>query len=382
MLKLLHKKFKYPIYETEFQNEIKYSRKTGQLKLLIQLITDYYLYDFIKFLLLKTKDRNTLQKVMKRLIILSAAIIFFNFLTTPTFLANEKNSKIVIVKSDTLDQYNEAVNGFLGILEETGIQFQAKIFTLKPGNQQTFDSLATIGSEKPDAIFAIGTRAIQELKKRNTDIPVFFSMALNPEKNGIIDSTDKTIPNLSGVSLNVPIETQLKLVKQVFSNLKAIGILYHPLQDSQIFRQCKEEARKLNIKIAPGEIRTEEDIPTALKEIRARSNVLLLISNQYVLNYSSLKYILMYGLSNNFPVIGLSEFHVKAGALLAIRADYEDAGRQAGDLIIDMLSNKTAENQHIYSPRKTKLFINKRTADMMGIAIPVMFLSQAEQVYE
>jgi len=40
------------------------------------------------------------------------------------------------------------------------------------------------------------------------------------------------------------------------------------------------------------------------------------------------------------------------------------------------------ENQVILTPQKTKLFINKRTADMMGIAIPIMFLSQAEQVYE
>jgi len=138
----------------------------------------------------------------------------------------------------------------------------------------------------------------------------------------LINSNDSLITNPSGVCLDIPIETQLTLVKQVFSNLKAIGILYHPQQDSQLFRQCLDAAQKLNIKIVPGKIQKEEDIPSALKEMRSKSNALLLIPNQYVLNYSSLKYILMYGLSNNFPVIGLSEFHVKAGALLAIRADY------------------------------------------------------------
>jgi putative ABC transport system substrate-binding protein len=318
----------------------------------------------------------------KRISVSSVIIILFSILTGLTFQANEKQQKIVIVKSDNLDQYNEAFNGFVAALEEAGIQFQTKIFTLKTGDQLIVDSLTTIGSQKPDAILTIGTTATREVSKKITTLPVFFTMVLNPEKNGIANSDTNAITNLSGVRLDIPIETQLKLVKQVFSNLKAIGILYHPLQDSQIFRQCMDEAQKLNIKIAPGEIQTEEDIPTALKNIRAKSNVLLLISNQYILNYSSLKYILMYGLSNNFPVIGLSEFHVKAGALLAIRADYEDAGRQAGNLIIDLLSNSLPESVHLYRPPKTKLFINKRTADMMGIAIPVMFLSQAEQVYE
>ncbi|MCI0494280.1 hypothetical protein L0Z72_04670, partial [candidate division KSB1 bacterium] len=206
----------------------------------------------------------------KRISVSSVVIILFSILTGLAFQANEKQQKIVIVKSDNLDQYNEAFNGFVAALEEAGIQFQTKIFTLKTDDQLIVDSLTTIGSQKPDAILTIGTTATREVSKKITTLPVFFTMVLNPEKNGIANSDTNAITNLSGVCLDIPIETQLKLVKQVFSNLKAIGILYHPLQDSQIFRQCMDEAQKLNIKIAPGEIQTEEDIPTALKNIRAK----------------------------------------------------------------------------------------------------------------
>lgn len=324
-----------------------------------------------------------MRQLMNQFIALSAAILLLKILTIPPCLANEKGSKIVIVKSDTLEQYSEAFNGFVETLEKADFQFQTKVFHLKAGNFQILDSLATIDSEEqPDAILTIGTTATREIRKKITAIPIFFTMVLNPEKNGLINSNGSPVPSLSGVCLDIPIETQLKLIKGIFSDVQAIGILYHPVQDSQIFRQCLEEAQKLEIEVEPGEIYTEEDIPVALKEIRARSKVLLLISNQYVLNYSSLKYILMYGLSNNLPVIGLSEFHVKAGALLAIRADYQDAGRQAADLVVDALANGGVQNPGIHRAQKTKLFINKRTADAMGISIPIMFLSQAEYIYE
>lgn len=349
--------------------------------LLNDSVTDYYSSRFTHSNLIR-EEKKKLQNRLKKISITSVAMILLSCSMAPLLLANDQQLKIVIVKSDTLDEYNEAFSGFVAALDDAAIRFQTKVLTLKTDGQQDIDSLITIGSEKPDAIVTIGTMATQHVREKITKLPVFFTMAFNPEKNGIACSDSHSTSNLFGVRLDVPIATQLKLIKQVFSNLKAIGILYHPQQDSQVFRQCREEAHKLNIKIVPGEIQTEEHIPTALKEIRARSNVLLLISNQYVLNYSSLKYILMYGLSNNFPVIGLSEFHVKAGALLAVRADYRDAGRQIGQLIIDVFSNQLIDRQFIYSPQKTKLFINKRTADMMGIAIPVMFLSQAEQVYE
>ena len=258
-----------------------------------------------------------MQNILKRIVVLSAAIILFSTLTGLAFQANEKQLKIVIVKSDSLDQYNEAFNGFIETLEEAGIQFQTKIFTLKTGDRQIIDSLTTIGSEKPDAILTIGSKATQEVRKKITNVPVYFTMVLNPEKNGLINSNGSPIASLSGVRLDIPIETQLKLVKQVFSNLKAIGVLYHPQQDSHLFRQCVDEAQKLKIQIVPGEIQTEEDIPSALKEIRSKSNVLLLVSNQYVRNYSSLKYILMYGLSNNFKGSG------KRTLLLGINFDTE-----------------------------------------------------------
>ena len=325
-------------------------------------------------------ESRALRNVMIKKIAQTGAILLFAFFTALPFLANEKQKKIVIVKSDNQDQYNECFNGFLETLEQSGIPFQTKIFTLKIGDQQMIDSLTSIDSEHADAILTIGSTATREVSKRITHTPVYFTMVLNPEKNVLTGQMPAA--NLSGVRLEIPVETQLTLIKQIFTNLKAIGMLYHPVLDSSLFRECLTAAQKLNVAIVAEKITSEEDIPSALKETRTKSNVLLLIPNQYALNYSSLKYILMYALSNNFPVIGLSEFHVKAGALLAIRADYHDAGKQAGDLIVDLFSSQRTNDQVIYGPRKTKLFINKRTADMMGIAIPIMFLSEAEQVYE
>ena len=61
--------------------------------------------------------------------------------------------------------------------------------------------------------------------------------------------------------------------------------------------------------------------------------------------------------------------------------DYCDIGRQAGEIVIDVLKGKTGDRKKIEPPRKYKLFFNKTVARRLKITIPEKLLQKADKVF-
>lgn len=323
-----------------------------------------------------------MEELSKKIIVFIIVIGLYHLSISSPLRATEKQVKIVVVKSKDLPQYNKSYHGFVEVLKESLVNFQIKVYNLDEKAHSLTEIVAEISHNKPDLILTIGTKASQEITHSITDIPIIFSMVLKPEAQGLKHSTTHPMRNCSGIALDIPLETQFKLYKQSISSLKKVAVLYHPIQDSIFIANAIQTAKKIGIELIARKIKSEEDIPTALRDILSRSDVLWLIPNPYVVNYSSLKYILMFCTSNKIPTIGLSEYHVKAGALLAVRADYHDVGKQSGDLALRVLRKGQVNDQVILRPRKTKLFMNKRTAEMLKVDIPKFIIEQADQIYE
>lgn len=350
-------------------------RKYRNLPLYLYCAQQRVIFNFIE----SKKWYRTLLKLMKKVIII-INFIWYVCILTAQVVAEDRF--IIIIKSENVEPYNEAYTGFLDVLKGANINLKTRLYELDQQNQSITHVLKEIKQNSPDLILTIGTRATQEIKKSIHNIPIIFSMVLNPEAQGLNDSTNYLPKNLVGVCLDIPLEIQLNTLLISQLPLRRIAVLYQPGQDSAIVAQMKRMANLKGFELILGEIQSEEKIPSVLKDIRYISDVLWLLHNPQTISYSSLKYIMMFCIANNFPVIGLSEHHVKTGALLALRADYHENGRQAGELAIAVLRQGLIKNQTIVSPRKIKLFINKRAAEVMGITIPNVCHKQADLIYE
>lgn len=286
---------------------------------------------------------------------------------------------IFVVKSRDLLQYNICYDTFMSTLDQAGINYHARVYSLDK-QITSIDGITTdIDHNRPDLILTIGTEASQEISRRIYDIPIIFSMVLNPRAQGLSVIHHK---NLTGVCLDTPVTEQLGKIKLFIPQLKRIALLYNPVQDSSFINEARVISGKIGIEINAIEIKSEIEIDSLLLKIRNTSDLLLLIPNPYTMNYLSLKHIFKECIYNNFPVIGLSEFHVKAGALMAIRADYADSGRQACYLAIELIRTGKLTPNTIITPGLSKVFINKRAADNMGLTIPSKLLRQAKIIYE
>jgi putative ABC transport system substrate-binding protein len=129
-------------------------------------------------------------------------------------------AKIVVLKGADVDVYNEALEGFKDVTR----QFVISDYDMRGDHQKGKTLLARLKSgPKPDLIFAIGIWALQVVVEEVKDIPVVFAMVLNPST--VIGQEAR---NITGASMNVPIEQQIALLKRVSPQVRRIGVIYDP----------------------------------------------------------------------------------------------------------------------------------------------------------
>ncbi len=165
--------------------------------------------------------------------ILFAVIILSLFLSSTLFA----EYKVVILKSSSLTQYNEAAVSF------------ANSLTQKSGFVVTEEDLAgdvtkkgkeiakKINSEKPDLIYAIGEKAAFIAANYTDNIPIIFSMVLNYKKKEFKLYNN---PRVTGISLEVPIEITFMQMQMLVPNCKKIGLLYSD-KSTEIIEDIKIE---------------------------------------------------------------------------------------------------------------------------------------------
>ncbi|MBD3287349.1 hypothetical protein GF337_00960 [candidate division KSB1 bacterium] len=318
---------------------------------------------------------------MKRAVIKSIFLVVLLSGIQNEIRASETYTQIVVVKTKDLPQYHQSYIGFINTLHKSGITSFERVINL---DKSSF-SLEKLESEiyyyQPDLIHTIGTEATLEISRRISDIPIIFSMVLNPEAQGIIKNAIN-ISNLYGVALDPPIEDQLSTVHRYFPDIRKIAILWNPKYDSIFISKARKLAKEHSIRLNTEELESEQYIETVVGTLFPSNELLWILPNPYTMSYLSMKRVFKYCNFNDFPVFGISEYHVEDGALLGLRADYEDAGKQAGELAVKIIRNEKISNPHILQPRNFKVFINKTTAQKMGFSIPANFLNQAERIYE
>lgn len=92
--------------------------------------------------------------------------------------------------------------------------------------------------------------------------------------------------------------------------------------------------------------------------------------------------VLLFSFRNDIPFVGLSAARVKAGAIYALDWDYEDVGKQCGELAPKILNGARAGGIAPVSPRKLTYALNLKTARHMRAQIPDSLVRGAVQVFD
>ncbi|MCB4792815.1 MAG: ABC transporter substrate-binding protein [Elusimicrobia bacterium] len=296
-------------------------------------------------------------------------IVLLIFLTSLCFGVN-RVSVSVIFSSDE-KPYQEAWEGFKKYFDEKKIALLSFEHHLKEEPPELICS--KISREKSDIVLAIGTRALNLAKEKIKNIPVVFSMSLEDEKD--------TGQNIAGVSINISPKIKLEKAVKIFPGTKKIGFIYSTKESGE-YKKISETCTELGLELISKEVSSVKDFPRALKELSWQIDCFLMVPDSSIYFAESVKYLLSDSFEKRYMVIGLSSPYTKAGALFSLDCDFNDIGRQSGEIALKIAEGEKPGTIPLAFPRKTRLSLNLIAAKKIGIKLSGDMPKYASEVFE
>jgi putative ABC transport system substrate-binding protein len=293
-------------------------------------------------------------------------------------------AQISVMISQHSNAHRRALASFLQAIDKSDPRIHGGpvLFTYDLGGQAEIgiEVAREIQRSGSDLVLAIGTTAALAAKREIKDIPIVFCMVLNPVSSGLVQNTRSPGGNITGSSLDIPLEVQFKYIKLLVTNLASIGVMHNPEETGILVREAAKVAESMNLLLIAKAISSERDVPDALGDLLNKIDVLWSVADSMVFGSQSAEYILLNTLRTGTPFIGLSPYFVRAGALMALSCDYSDIGAQAAEIANRVLNGENPGDIPITTPRKVSLWINLRTADQIGLHVPDSVVKLADQV--
>ena len=285
----------------------------------------------------------------------------FIFLICFYLSATASAFEIGVIKSHNLSIYDKVVQGIK--IESKG---KILIYDMRNNRIKAKEVIESVKSKKFPLLITIGPTASLLVRKELPDTPMIFSMIPTP----IYLKSQKMLKakNVTGVTLELPIKTQLNALKSIAPKTKLVGVLYNPKYTSNIVNQSKTDAESLNIKMLPSRVDDADEIEEATTAFTGRVDAIWMIPDRTLLNKKSYSKLLEYTFKNKVPFFAFSERMVEKGALVSLSADYTQIGRQLGKVTNQVLiGGKNLGDFPIEVPESLDLAINLSTAKRIGV---------------
>ena len=284
-------------------------------------------------------------------------------------------ARVAVLMSAKVSEYEEALKGF----KETAAHQVAAVYDMDGDLDRGRKQLAEIEEKvKPDLIFAVGIWALQAVISRPTSVPVVYAMVLNPPS--VIGADTK---NVTGASMNVPVEQPIRLFKQLGPQIKRIGVIFNKNRTGYLVRQAQVVAREEGLELVTREISSAKEVIGALESFQDGIDALWIVPDEMTLSQAVVQQMLLFSYRKRIPLLGLSDRHAQMGALFSLSfASGEDIGRQAGELAQAILTGRAASGVPPTNARKLFLTVNLKAAQKLGLEVPRAILTRASNVIQ
>ena len=254
------------------------------------------------------------------------------------------------------------------------------------GNPERFPALAAeLVALKVNVIMSAGgTLGALAAKQATTNIPIVFGAVGNPIADGLVSSLARPGGNITGLS-TVTTELVGKLVgllKQIAPGVSLVALLLKPdsMPDSarEIFlKEANLSAGKLQVVEARG----PADFDSAFSELSAKGAGALVVLNTAVFDIERQR-IVDLAAKTRLPTVYTTRSYVDSGGLMSYGPNFADLNRRAANYVDKILKGARPAELPVEQPTKFELFINLKTAKVLGITVPNTLLVQADDVIE
>lgn len=295
--------------------------------------------------------------------------------------SNDKTYVVGICQLVQHDALDAATQGFMDALkEELGDKVE-----FKPQNAQgDSNTCATIingfVSDNVDLILANATPALQAAAAGTNEIPILgtsvteYGVAL-----GIEGFTGTVGNNISGTSDLAPLDGQADMIKELFPNIKKVGLLYCSAEANSQYQVdvVKECLEKMGYTCTLYSFSDSNDLSSVATKAVSESELIYVPTDNTVANNTEIVNNIC--LPAGIPVIAGEEGICAGCGVATLSISYYDLGVATGKMAAKILKGeaKISEMPIEYAPQFTKKY-NASICEQLGITIPEGYEAIAE----
>jgi len=282
-------------------------------------------------------------------------------------------AKVLIVKASEAEPYTQAEAAVRGPLTQHHDDVRTVVL-----NEVIDKGVAQVVGPA-DMVIAIGTPAARGLHNQlPANIKLVYCMVTNPEDAGLLQG-----PGAWGVTTEVTVADQFKLMAEALPNARTVGLLYR--SDTLEGKRHVEAARA----VLPGDWHLQavavNDTPSFAAAIdlltQKKVDVIWTSPDPKLFDAASVRALLLAGLRARVPVWGFSPAFVRAGALLGVGVEPKAQGTQAAEIALAVLAGQACAKGFAQPPHEFNIAVNLIVAQQIGLELPESLVRRATYVY-
>jgi putative ABC transport system substrate-binding protein len=230
------------------------------------------------------------------------------------------------------------------------------------------------------------TPAALAAKAATTTIPIVFEVASDPVELGLVTSLARPGGNITGVtSLNAEVgPKRLELLHELVRTVTVVGLLVNPTNPNLTELTTKNlhaAARSLGLKMHILHASADRDFDTVFATLnQLRAGALVIGTDPFF--SSRLEQLATLTARHAVPTVYQFREFTAAGGLMSYGGSLTDTFRAAGVYTGRILKGDKPAYLPVQRTTKVELFLNLRTAKVLGLEVPRTLIARADDVIE
>jgi putative ABC transport system substrate-binding protein len=260
-------------------------------------------------------------------------------------------------------------------------------FRWAQGQYQRLPAMASELVDRKVAVIVAGgsVAAGFAAKAATTTIPIVFSSGTDPVKVGLVSSLSRPSGNLTGAFiLTAELEAKrLQVLHELVPTATVIGILANPnFPDAESQRRdLQAAAQAIAQRVVFLDAANESDIDAAFASlVQQRAGALLVASDPFL--FSRRDQIVALAARHGVPAVYQWRDFAAAGGLMSYGTVLAELYRPMGIYVGRILKGAKPSDLPVQQSTKVELIINLKTAQALGLTVPLPLLGRADEVIE
>ncbi len=322
-------------------------------------------------------------------VIIAVVIGFFIYQTmnTPAKTAKKAEDKVQtvgilqFVSHPALDTITKGVKD---ALKEAGYQEGKNLKIIFQNGQADQSKLATMSQQlvdkKADVLVGVATPAAQSLANTTKDIPIVLGAVTDPVGAKLVASLDNPGGNVTGVSDQPPVASQIKLGKELLPDAKTVGMLYSSTEVNSKYQvnEASKTAESLGMAVKEYPVASTNEIAQTVQVMSQNVDFIYIPLDNTIAN--AMQAVVGEANKSKTPIITSVDTMVEQGGLATVGIDQYTLGKKTGQMVVQILKGADPSVTPVYTFKDGVTVLNEKQAEFLGIQIPDNLKKEAQIV--